>query len=121
MTRDEAVEFGRAAFARGLDCAPALDAEFMAQLAATAADSIDVISALRAWHRGWAAANLAAPVPLTVHPAVVEQWRRNIRTLISSRDTAEQMTGETARYQRGALDVYKEVFLQLRVEAPEGI
>ena len=119
MTRDEAVEFGRAAFARGLVCAPALDADFMARLAQP--DNSDSLDALKAWRQGWTAANLAAPVPLSVHPAVVEQWTQQIKRLIASRDIYEQIHGKPARYQRGALDVYKEVFLQLRVEAPEGI
>lgn len=61
-----AAECGKAAFAAGIKCAPALDPAFGEVLKKySAGKPIGYsIKALEAWHRAWAVANLAAAVDL---------------------------------------------------------
>lgn len=60
MTIDEARNRGRLAFAAGTPCAPISDSGFTVE-ACHAEESTSAL--MRAWHRGWTLANLAAPVP----------------------------------------------------------
>jgi hypothetical protein len=57
---DRAADLGRAAFARGLPAASCRDAEFCAMLEGLKVG--EGLALLKAWSRGWTAANLAAPV-----------------------------------------------------------
>jgi hypothetical protein len=58
---EEGRALGRAAFANGVPCIPARDKAFHRYILASDGTNMDV--RLRGWHRGWAEANVAAPVP----------------------------------------------------------
>jgi hypothetical protein len=64
-------EYGARAFKQGLDCIPALDTAYMTMLRAEPLAEpfgdgftvcVPLLRRLKAWHRGWAMANLAAPI-----------------------------------------------------------
>lgn len=56
-----AKELGRSAFARGVKCAPALDADFRKTLSGLSTK--DTLAVLDAWIAGWTEANLADDIP----------------------------------------------------------
>lgn len=57
-----AKEMGKAAFAKGLICAPAVDPEIRNLIKGKSAKEVTAL--LTAWLAGWHTANLAAPVTL---------------------------------------------------------
>lgn len=59
LTVDEARERGRVAFEAGIPCAPIRDSGFSTEACHSDESTSELMSA---WHRGWALANLAAPV-----------------------------------------------------------
>jgi len=61
---DEAVARGKEAYAAGINCAPALDPEVIPLIRKHATKSVSATLVLGGWHRGWAMANVAAPVYL---------------------------------------------------------
>lgn len=60
--RERAEQLGRAAFERGAMCAPCLDPDMMAMVAAGDGIVGSSIGILEAWNKGWTLANLEAPV-----------------------------------------------------------
>lgn len=52
-----AVALGKAAFEAGKPCVPALDAAFVTSLTG---NTLGALPLLKAWHRGWAVANVEA-------------------------------------------------------------
>ena len=57
MTTQFAKTLGSIAFAKGSACAPAMDADFMAQINPEVGSNV---KAMQAWIAGWVGANLAA-------------------------------------------------------------
>lgn len=55
-------EHGSTAFASGKACAPACDPNFIATLTGRQVGDQRTINYLDGWHRGWAQANVDAPV-----------------------------------------------------------
>lgn len=62
MNTDQAKTFGAIAYAKGMKCAPALDADFMATLKGRQIGDKRTIPEMKAWHQGWMQANLSAPL-----------------------------------------------------------
>ena len=56
----QAKAFGAITFARGISHAPALDANMMEMLKGRKVGDPRTIQEMKAWHRGWHEANLAA-------------------------------------------------------------
>jgi hypothetical protein len=57
---DAAKAFGSIAFAQGMPAAPALDANMTEMMKGRQIGDKRTIPELKAWHRGWTEANLAA-------------------------------------------------------------
>lgn len=55
---EKAIDMGKAAFNRGIKCAPVLDGEFMQTLIGREVGDHRSMAEMRAWTQGWTYANL---------------------------------------------------------------